>query len=136
MRFPEKYKSKIETIKRAILIRSGLMSEFGNKVSLELINFDSNSNKEVTKFYELIFSLEIKGVIDCRDCAHNPGNIMDSIDVYHDKLFKSAVFHIDDNLTIKSGNSLRGILVTAFNYSWDEITNLQFEIFYDVGEEY
>jgi hypothetical protein len=137
-KIPEKYKSKIETIKRAILVRSGLLSEFGNKVSLELTGYDGNriSLDENFKFYELIFTLEINEVLDCPDCAHNPDDIMEIINLVSDKVYKAAKFFIDDDLMIKNGNSLRGVLVNSFKFNWDEIHNLQLEIFFDVANNY
>lgn len=135
---PEKYNSKIETIKRAILVRSGLMSEFGNKVSLELTGSDATriGGTEKIKIYELIFTLEINDFLDCPDCAHEPNNIIDVINEYQTKIYKASKFYVDEDLTIKSGNSLRGVLVNGFKFSWDEIHNAQFEIFFDVENNY
>ena len=135
---PEKYNSKIETIKRAILVRSGLMSEFGNKISLELTGSDATriSGAEKIKIYELIFTLEINGVLDCPDCAHEPNDIINVITEYQTKIYKAAKFYVDEDLTIKSGNSLRGVLVNGFKFNWDEIYNLQLEIFFDVANDY
>jgi hypothetical protein len=135
---PEKYNPKIETIKRAILVRSGLMSEFGNKVSIELTGGDANriGSIENFKIYELVFSLEINDVLDCLDCAHNPNEILDVITEYQEKVYKAAKFYVDNELTIKSGNSLRGVLVNGFKFHWDEITNVSFEIFFDVASSY
>jgi len=135
---PEKYNQKIETIKRAILVRSGFMSEFGNKVSLELTGGDASGygGTEKFKIYELVFTLEINEVLDCPDCAHNPDEILDVITEYQEKIYKAAKFYVDEDLTIKSGNSLRGVLVNGFRFSWDEIHNLQLEIFFDVANDY
>lgn len=135
---PEKYYPKIETIKRAILVRSGLLSEFGNKVSLELTGSDATriSGVEKIKIYELIFTLEINGVLDCPDCAHEPNDIINVITEYQTKIYKAAKFYVDEDLTIKSGNSLRGVLVNGFKFNWDEIYNLQLEIFFDVANDY
>ena len=135
---PEKYNPKIETIKRAILVRSGLLSEFGNKVSLELTGSDATriSGAEKIKIYELIFTLEINGVLDCPDCAHEPNDIINVITEYQTKIYKAAKFYVDEDLTIKSGNSLRGVLVNGFKFNWDEIYNLQLEIFFDVANDY
>jgi hypothetical protein len=50
--FPEKYKSKLETLKRAIIIRSPLRSELGDgNISIELADWDYDQSKE--QFYEL-----------------------------------------------------------------------------------
>jgi hypothetical protein len=135
---PEKYNPKIETIKRAILVRSGFLSEFGNKVSLELTGGDATriGSTEKFKIYELFFTLEIKDVLDCPDCAHNPNEILDVITEYQEKVYKAAKFYVDEELTIKSGNSLRGVLVNGFKFHWDEIHNVQFEIFFDVANNY
>jgi hypothetical protein len=116
---PEKYNPKIETIKRAILVRSGFLSEFGNKVSLELTGGDATriGSTEKFKIYELFFTLEIKDVLDCPDCAHNPNEILDVITEYQEKVYKAAKFYVDEELTIKSGNSLRGVLVNGFKLS-------------------
>ena len=135
---PEKYYPKIETIKRAILVRSGLLSEFGNKISLELTGSDATriAGNEKIKIYELIFTLEINGVLDCPDCAHEPNDIINVITEYQTKIYKAAKFYVDEDLTIKSGNSLRGVLVNGFKFNWDEIHNAQFEIFFDVANNY
>jgi|694.fasta_scaffold14148_10 hypothetical protein len=135
---PEKYNPKIETIKRAILVRSGFLSEFGNKVSLELTGGDATriGSTEKFKIYELFFTLEINGVLDCPDCAHEPNDIINVITEYQEKVYKAAKFYVDEELTIKSGNSLRGVLVNGFKFHWDEIYNVQFEIFFDVANNY
>lgn len=136
--FPEKYRQKLETIKRAILIRSGMLSEYGDNIELRLVNYDLTKidGQNETKFYELVFLLRIKTNIDCSDCAHNSEDIIIALNEVKNKIYKGATFYIDEDLTIKSGNSLRGILTTSFNYYWDDIEDIEFELFYDVGESY
>jgi hypothetical protein len=137
-KIPEKYRSKIETIKRAILVRSGLLSEFGRSVTIELTNYDfqSNVDTENIKFYELVFLLKINTPLDCAECAHQPKDIMETIDVVFDKIYNASTFFIDDNLIIKNGNSLRGVLVEEFRFGFDEITDLSLGIYFDIGEQY
>jgi hypothetical protein len=132
MRIPEKYLQKIETIKKAILVRSQLLSEFGKDVKIEVLNMDYNS--EVT--YEIVLELEIKGIIDCPDCAHFPEHILRVMEEYREKVYLASTFYLDKDLTIKSGHSLRGVLVDSFNYNFDQITNLTFSIFFDPGDNY
>ena len=137
-KIPEKYRSKIETIKRAILVRSGLLSEFGKSVTIELTNYDfqSNVDTENIKFYELVFLLKINTSLECDDCAHYPDQIMETINSVSDKVYKASKFFIDDDLMIKNGNSLRGVLIDQFTFSFDEINDLGLSIFYDVGERH
>jgi hypothetical protein len=137
-KLPEKYRSKIETIKRAILVRSGLLSEFGRSVTIELTNYDfqSNVDTENITFYELVFSLKINTSLECDDCSHNPNDIMGTINSISNRIYKASKFFIDDDLIIKNGSSLRGVLIDYFTFNVDEINNLEFSIFYDVGEEY
>ena len=132
MRIPEKYLQKIETIKKAILVRSQLLSEFGKDVKIEVLNLDYNS--EVT--YEIVLELEIKGIIDCADCSHFPEQILEVIQEYQEKVYNASTFYLDNDLTIKNGNSLRGVLVDSFNYNFSEISNLTFSIFFDPGDNY
>jgi len=132
MRIPEKYLQKIETIKKVILVRSQLLSEFGKDVKIEVSNMDYTN--ETT--YEIVFELEIKGIVDCSDCSHFPEQILEVIQEYQDKVYKASTFYLDNDLTIKSGNSLRGVLVDSFNYNFSEITNLTFSIFFDPNNNY
>ena len=137
-KIPEKYRSKIETIKRAILVRSGLLSEFGRSVTIELTNYDFQNIVDVEnpKFYELVFLLKINTSLECDDCAHNPDDIMETINSVLNKVYKASKFFIDDDLMIKNGNSLRGILVEEFRFGFDEINDLSLGIYFDVGEQY
>ena len=137
-KIPEKYRSKIETIKRAILVRSGLLSEFGKNITIELTNYDFQNivTVENPKFYELVFLLKINTTLECYDCAHNPDDIMETIHSVFNKVYKAARFFIDDDLIIKNGSSLRGVLVDKFRFGFDEINDLGFSIFYDVGEQH
>jgi hypothetical protein len=137
-KIPEKYRSKIETIKKAILIRSGLLSEFGKNVTVELTNYDFQNivTVENPKFYELVFLLKINTTLECDDCAHNPDDIMETIHSVFNKVYEAARFFIDDDLIIKNGSSLRGVLVEEFRFGFDEINDLGFSIFYDVGEQH
>ena len=52
--FPQKYIQKIEDIKRLVLIRSKLLSEFGNEgVKMELDDYSYDQKLDI--FHELIF---------------------------------------------------------------------------------
>ena len=132
-RIPEKYLQKIEVIKKAILVRSQLLSEHGKNVKIEVSNMDY-SNDTV---YEIIFDLEINDIINCDDCAHFPEQISEVIDGYVNRVHEASRFALDKNdLSIKNGNSLRGVLVDSFNYSFDEIRGLTLSIFFDPAESY
>ena len=64
--FPQKYIQKIEDIKRLVLIRSKLLSEFGNEgVKMELDDYSYDQKLDI--FHELIFTIDLKS-IDCDDC--------------------------------------------------------------------
>jgi len=132
MRIPEKYLQKIETIKKAILVRSQLLSEFGKDVKIEVSNMDYGSDV----VFEIVFDIEIKGIIDCADCSHFPEQILEVIQEYQEKVYNASTFYLDNDLTIKNGNSLRGVLVDSFNYNFSEISNLTFSIFFDPDDNY
>ena len=61
---------------------------------------------------------------------------METIHSVFNKVYEAARFFIDDDLIIKNGSSLRGVLVDKFRFGFDEINDLGFSIFYDVGEQY
>lgn len=133
MRIPEQYLQKIETIKKAILVRSGLLSEYGQNVKIEAVNMDY-SNEFV---YEILFEIKIKDHINCDECMHFPENISETIAEYVDRVQSASSFGLDNkNLSIKNGNSLRGVLVDNFKYSFDEIIDLTLTVFYDPGSNY
>jgi hypothetical protein len=132
-RIPEKYLQKIEVIKKAILVRSQLLSEHGKNVKIEVSNIDYNKDL----VYEIIFDLEITGIVSCDDCAHFPEQISEVIEEYIKRVYDASRFALDKNdLSIKNGNSLRGVLVDSFNFNFDEITGLTLSIFFDPAESY
>ncbi len=62
---PDKYKTKIETIKNIILTTSGILSEYGiNSIKFELADFYESENG----VEEIVFELTIKDVY-CPECA-------------------------------------------------------------------
>ena len=84
--FPEKYKSKLETLKRAIIIRSPLRSELGDgNISIELADWDYDQSKE--QFYELHLEVTITNV-ECEDCYFEGGmKIGEELNVLMEKSF-------------------------------------------------
>ena len=134
MRIPEKFLPKIEVIKKAILVRSGLLSEFGKNVKIEISNLDYAVGTKNDMVYELILDLYINDIIDCSDCSHFPKQISEVIDEYISKVSDAADFGLDNkDLSIRNGHSLRGVLVDNFTYSFGEISGLVLSIFYDPG---
>jgi len=137
MKMTTNHASKIEVIKKAILIRSGFLSEFGSNVSIEVGNFDFAINTPDQKIYELMLIITINGVIYCSDCMHNPNEISNTIEEYIKKVYRASQFFLDDkDLSIKRGNSLRGVLVDGFKFGFDEITNLSISVYYDPGDNF
>lgn len=134
-KIPERYRSKIETIKKAVLIRSGLLSQYKNDIKIELINYDFAGDEEIT-FYELVFLVTIKNGIECLDCSHETDDIIEIIQEIQNKLYEAGRFKLDNDLNVKSGNSLRGSTVDGFSYHFDEIKNLEIGIYYDIDSDY
>ena len=119
-KFPEKYKNKLETLKRAIIIRSPLRSD--------LAYFDYNSSED--KFYNLYLLVTITDV-DCQNCFFEPKEIGDVLDDFETELMKSARLKVGSQLSIGGGNSLRGIGTNEVHFVDGEFKKIVFELVYD-----
>lgn len=131
IRLPQEYLNRIETIKKAILIRSGFLSEFGNRdVRIELSDLDYEERDGELNFIELSFELTITN-LDCDDCDFEIDAIHSELKTLHDKIFKACKFGLTRDLKIKNGLDLRGILTHEIymrNSSFDKIV---FGLYFD-----
>jgi hypothetical protein len=127
--FPQKYIQKIEDIKRLVLIRSKLLSEFGNEgVKIELDDYSYDQKLDI--FHELIFNIDLKS-IDCDDCDIEIDYLADTIKNYNSKIINGLKFKVTPKLDIVSGDSTRGVLVSEITYKFSEIQKLSFGVFID-----
>lgn len=127
--FPQKYIQKIEDIKRLVLIRSKLLSEFGNEgVKIELDDYSYDQKLDI--FHELIFNVELK-YIDCDDCDIEIDYLADTIKNYNSKIINGLKFKVTPKLDIVSGDSTRGVLLSEITYKFSEIQKLSFGVFID-----
>ena len=74
----------IEVLKSVILTRSGLLSEYGDNVSI--IMGDIAYNEKENKVYELVFEIKIINV-DCPECDFEPENISEVILELKNKIY-------------------------------------------------
>jgi len=132
--FPEKYKSKLETLKRAIIIRSPLRSELGDSnVSIELADWDYDQSNE--EFYEIHLEVTITNV-ECEDCYFEPEKIGEEIDSLANKLYKSAKLKVGTQLQIGGGNNLRGIVAHEVEFRNGDFKKIVFGLVYDPSSSY
>ena len=125
--FPEKYKSKLETLKRAIIIRSPLRSELGDgNISIELADWDYDQSKE--QFYELHLEVTITNV-ECEDCYFE--GISEELNVLMEKLMKSAKLKVGPELQVGGGNNLRGIVTHEVDFKNGDFRKIVFGLVYD-----
>ena len=128
--FPEKYKSKLETLKRAIIIRSPLRSELGDSnISIELADWDYDQSKE--QFYEIHLEVTITDV-ECEDCYFEGGmKIGEELNVLMEKLMKSAKLKVGPELQVGGGNNLRGIVTHEVDFKNSDFRKIVFGLVYD-----
>lgn len=128
--FPEKYKSKLETLKRAIIIRSPLRSELGdNNISIELADWDYNQSGE--EFYEIHLEVTITN-FECEDCYFEGGmKIGEELNYLMAQLFKSAKLKVGPQLQIGGGNNLRGIVTHEVEFRNEDFKKIVFGLVYD-----
>jgi hypothetical protein len=127
--FPQKYIQKIEDIKRLVLIRSKLLSEFGNEgVKMELDDYSYDQKLDI--FHELIFTIDLK-YIDCDDCDIEIDSLADTIKNYNDKIINGSRFKVTSKLDIVNGDTTRGVLLSEISYKFSEIQKLSFGLFID-----
>lgn len=128
--FPEKYKSKLETLKRAIIIRSPLRSELGDSnISIELSDWDYDQSKE--QFYEIHLEVTITN-FECEDCYFEGGmKIGEELNYLMEQLFKSAKLKVGPQLQIGGGNNLRGIVTHEVEFRNEDFKKIVFGLVYD-----
>jgi hypothetical protein len=132
--FPEKYKNKIETLKRAIIIRSPLRSELGDdNISIEFTGFDYDESKDI--FYELSFEVTVTNA-DCDDCDFDSETLGNRLVEIQKDLWKSARLKVGPQLSIGGGNSCRGIITYELDFRRDEFTKIVFGLVYDPDSTY
>jgi hypothetical protein len=129
---PEIYQRKIETIKKAIILRSGLFSDHGSNIKISVTDFILHNNG----VSDLSFTVIIKDPIDCYDCSLEPGEILHIINEYANRLNEASRFSLTEDLTIKQGNSLRGVGIDKFSFNYQEIIDLEFTVYFDPGAPY
>lgn len=133
--FPEKYKSKLETLKRAIIIRSPLRSELGDSnISIELADWDYDQSKE--QFYEIHLEVTITNV-GCEDCYFEGGiKIGEELNVLIEKLYKSAKLKVGSQLQIGGGNNLRGVVLHEVEFRNGDFKKIVLGLVYDPNYSY
>jgi hypothetical protein len=130
--FPEKYKSKLETLKRAIIIRSPLRSELGDSnISIELADWDYDQSKE--QFYEIHFEVIITNV-ECEDCYFD--GIGDELNNLTEKLMKSAKLKVGPELQVGGGNNLRGVVLHEVEFRNGDFKKIVLGLVYDPNYSY
>jgi hypothetical protein len=130
---PDKYKTKIETIKNIILTTSGILSEYGiNSIKFELADFYESENG----VEEIVFELTIKDVY-CPECAFEVNVVSRTINEIIAKIHKGCRFGLTKELKFKNSfNSTRGILLYETKLWRDDFEYIVFGIFLDPGQEY
>lgn len=135
---PPKIKSKIDTLKNVILATGGFTSEFGNDVSLNLVQIDYDyTNDESFKVYEIVLSINFKNVY-CDDCDFETEKLSDMLFEMREKVRNACnKFWLTEDLQFKKGaTSCRGVLNWEFKYATDNFDQLSFGIFLDPGSSY
>jgi hypothetical protein len=131
IRLPQDYLNRIEIIKKAILIRSGFLSEFGNKdVKIELSDFDYEEKDGQLNFNELSFDLTITN-LDCLDCDFEIDALHSELKTLHDRLIKSCKFGLTSDLKIKNGFDLRGIITHEIYLRHSTFDKIVFGLYFD-----
>jgi len=128
---PQEYLTRIETIKKLILVRSGFLSEFGNRdVRIELSDLDYEEKDGQLNFIELSFELTITN-LDCGDCDFEIDAIHSELKTLHDRLFKACKFGLTNDLKIKNGLDLRGILTHELYMRNSTFDKIVFGLYFD-----
>jgi hypothetical protein len=131
---PENYLSKIKTMKNVILTTSGLLSEYGNSISLELGDIDYNQN--VNDVYEIVLELKLTDVY-CPECDHEPNMVSNTINEIIKKIYKGCNFGLTGDLQFKNSfMSTRGVLLYETKLWRDNFEYIVFGIFIDPGQKY
>jgi len=131
---PENYLSKIKTMKNVILTTSGLLSEYGNSISLELGDIDYNQN--TNEIYEIVLELKLTDVY-CPDCDFEPSMVSNTINEIIRKIIKGCKFGLTNDLQFKNSFiSTRGVLLYETKLWRDNFEYILFGIFIDPGQKY
>jgi hypothetical protein len=131
--FPEKYKSKLETLKRAIIIRSPLRSEIGeNNIAIRELWWDYDSTSD--NFYELTLEVTITD-LECENCYFDVEDIGKTLGDIVKTLGKSTKLKLSPQLSIGGGNSLRGIATYEVIFREEKFEKIVFGLIYDPGLE-
>ena len=120
----------VETIRKAILIRTGLLSEYGKNVEVKLYDYStySQGGGEVS---ELVFSVKITG-IDVYDAGFKTVVLTREIEDMKSKIYGACNFGLEaSTLKIRKGNDCRGVTLDSLDYSLDTINELQLSVFFD-----
>jgi len=131
---PEKYSSKIKTMKNVILTTSGLLSEYGNEIKLEVgdIHYDQNTDK----VYEIVFELSLTDVY-CPECDFEPSMVSKTIEEIIEKIYKGCQFGLTPDLQFKNSfSSMRGVLLYDCKLWRDNFEKITFGIFIDPDQKY
>ena len=131
---PEKYLSKIKTMKNIILTTSGLLSEYGGNIKLEMgdVHYDQNTYK----VYEIVFELSLTDVY-CPECDFEPSMVSRIIEEIIAKILKGCQFGLTDELQFKNSyNSTRGVLLYDCKLWRDNFEKITFGIFIDPGQNF
>lgn len=131
IRLPQDYLNRIEIIKKAILIRSGFLSEFGNKdVKIELSDLDYEERDGELNFIELSFELTITN-LECDDCDFEIDSIHHELKILYNRLYKACSFGLTNDLRIKNGLDLRGILTHEIHMRNSSFDKIVFGLYFD-----
>jgi len=117
---------KIEIIKKAILFGGQLLSKIDKRhITIELLDYD-HMNED--NFYELVFEVKIE-FYECDDCSIDMNYMSNTLQEVKNLVEGSSNFRVKPNLNIAHGNSTRGVLLQSFDYAYDELYRLEFNIF-------
>jgi hypothetical protein len=120
----------VETIRKAILIRTGFLSEYGKNVEVKLYDYSMYSQDD-EGVSELVFSVRISG-IDVYDAGFETEVLTREIDNMKNKIYGACNFGLEaSTLKIRKGNDCRGVTLDSLDYSLDTINELQLSVFFD-----
>lgn len=131
---PEKYRTRIDSLIKLIGIKSKLLSEFGNEVTIKLNDYLGDFDSDL---YEISFVVNINTTIECVDCFHNPKEIIDIVNEFADRIYKGASFYLGNDLIARgTGSSLRGVTIDKFNFMYGDVSDIQLTIYYDINQSF
>lgn len=131
---PEKYLSKIKTMKNVILTTSGLLSEYGNSIELTIgdVAYDIKSDT----IYEIVLELKLTDIY-CQECDFEPSMVSTTINEIIHKIIKGCKFGLTNDLQFKNSfTSTRGVLLYETKLLGDNFEYILFGIFIDPGQKY